>query len=183
MKAFAILLMLVPLAADAGTRVVRHSMGGDIVVASAPDGASVSTMGGDIRLGNVAGEVVARTMGGNVRAARVEGSIRASTMGGNVRLDIAGGGSGRSIEASSMGGAIDVSLPSGFGADFEVELSQWEDGPMHTIRSDFPLQIRESTRWRWFRHVRVLTATGRIGAGGNLVRIETNGGDITIHQK
>lgn len=183
MRTLAILLLLAPLAAFADSRIVRFSMGGDIEVNDAPSGATLRTMGGDIRVSNSNGVVVAKTMGGNIRVRRLAGSLDAATMGGNVRVEILGDGSGRSIELSSMGGQLEIEVPKDFAADFDVQLEQNEDERPGHIHTDIPLHITESHRRHWFRRVTVLTATGKVGNGGNRIRLWTIGGDITIHAK
>jgi DUF4097 and DUF4098 domain-containing protein YvlB len=183
MKTVALLLLFIPTIAAAGEKIVRNSMGGDLTVASAPGGAVLRTMGGDIRIDRAGGSVVAKTMGGNIRVGRLEGSLDAGTMGGNVEVEVLGAARDRWIRIWSMGGTIEVTLPNEFAANFDVELEQSHEGRPHRIVSDFPLQIRESTRRRWFREVSVLSATGRNGAGGNRVRLSTVGADIRIVRK
>jgi len=175
MKILALFLLLAPIR--------QSSMGGDLSVGDAPNGAVLRTMGGDIRVRNAAGDVVAKTMGGNIRIRSSNGSIDAGSMGGSVVLEVLGGSENREIHLASMGGPIELSLPSDFAADFDIhlELSR-NDGP-RSIRSDFPLHIEESTRRHWFRKVRVLTGTGKNGTGGNRVRIWTIGSDITIRRR
>jgi len=183
MKYLAFLLLLVPSIANAGSRIVRYSMGGDIRVDNAPNGAVLRTMGGDIRLRHAAGNVVVKTMGGDIRVDRLEGSLDAGTMGGSVEVEILNAGNGRTIEISSMGGSIEVTLPKDFAADFEIELEQDRDDPSNRIISDFPLKMQQSTRHRWFRKVNVITATGRNGNGGTRVHLWTAGADITIRRR
>jgi len=183
MKSLALVFLLIPASAAASSKIVRNSMGGDIEVASAPNGAVLRTMGGDIRLDRAGGDVVVKTMGGNIRVNRLDGSLEAGTMGGNVRVEVEGAGTGRSIKITSLGGHIEVTLPKDFGASFDVELEQDDDGEPHKIISDFPLRIQGSTRRRWFHTVDVLTATGKSGSGGNRVRVSAVGGDITIRGK
>lgn len=185
MRTAVLLLLLAPLTASAGEHIRRFSMGGDIDIRSAPHGAVLRTMGGDIRVDRADGRVVAKTMGGEIRIDRLTGSLNAGTMGGDVDIDvIEAGETHRNIEATSMGGSIEITLPKNFDADFEIELEQDDDdGPRARIVSDFPLKIQESTRKRWFRKVTVLTATGMSGSGANRVRLTTIGGDITIRRK
>ena len=156
-------------------------MGGDIRVDDAPNGAALRTMGGDIRVVRGAGHIVAKTMGGNIEIAHLDGSAQASTMGGNVTVNVDGG---RDLDLHSMGGEIEVTLPRGFSGAFDIELEEGDNGQRHEIKSDFPLQIRESSRWRFFGGTRrLLTGAGRSGSGANRVKITTIGGDITIRQK
>lgn len=183
MKTFALLLLLSWAGTAEGSRIKQSTMGGDLRVDRAPEGAVLRTMGGDIRIKQAAGEVVAKTMGGNIRVDRLDGSIDAGTMGGNVEIEVAGPGTGRTIEVHSMGGHIEVTLPRDFAGDFDVVLEQDDNEHDHKIVSDFPLRIEESTKRRWFQKVRVLTGTGKSGSGGNRVRISTIGGEIVIRRK
>jgi DUF4097 and DUF4098 domain-containing protein YvlB len=183
MKTLALLLLLLPAGTAEGSKIVRTSMGGDIDVDAAPHGARLRTMGGDIRVTRADGEVVAKTMGGNIRVDRLNGSLDAGTLGGNVEVVVVGAGQGRDIEIRSLGGHIEVTFPRNFSGDFDVELEQDDHGHDHEIVSDFPLEMRESTRRHWFRKVGVSTATGKIGAGGNRVRISTIGGNIVLRRK
>ncbi len=182
MKHLAFLLLLIPAAANADSKVVRYSMGGDIEVDEV-NGAVLRTMGGDIRVEHARGKVTAKTMGGNIRVDRLDGSLDAGTMGGNVEVEVFGAGAGRDIEITSMGGSIEVTLPKEIAADFEVELEQDANEPPNKIISDFPLNIRQSTRRRWFRKVNVVTASGRNGSGGTRVRLWTAGANITIRKR
>ena len=159
-------------------------MGGDIRVDDAPDGAALRTMGGDIRVTRGAGRIVAKTMGGNIDLARLEGSAEVSTMGGNVEVNVAASGAGHDLDLHSMGGEIEVTLPRDFDGEFFVELDDTNESQLHQIKSDVPLQIRESSQWRFFGGThRILTGTGRTGSGANRVKITTMGGDITIRRK
>ena len=183
MKYLAFLLLLIPATAGADSKIVRHSMGGDIEVDHAPHGAVLRTMGGDIEVRSANGVVVAKTMGGDIRIDRLSGSIDAGTMGGNVEIEVLGAGNGRTIRIRSLGGHVEVLLPKNFDAEFEVELEQDDDEDWHKITSDFPLQITESKGRHWFKKVVVLKGTGRNGSGANRVRLETIGGDITIRAR
>lgn len=187
MKTIALALLL--FAASAATadegEIVRNSMGGDIDISNAPHGAVLRTMGGDIRVDRGRGHVVAKTMGGNIRLRDIYGSVTAGTMGGNVQVEVAGAPDDAEYEIHSMGGHIEVTFPASFSGSFEVELEQNDDdGRQHRIVSDFPLQVRQSTRKRMFRKsVGVLTATGRTGTGDARVRITTIGSDIVIRKR
>jgi len=182
MKYLAFLILLVPAAGAADSKITRNTMGGDIEVSSAPHGATLRTMGGDIEVRSAAGVVVAKTMGGNIRVDRLTGSIDAGTMGGNVDVEVIGAGTDRWIRISSMGGEVEVVLPKNFGAEFEIELERDDDEP-HRIISDFPLSVTESKGRHWFKRTVVLKGTGRNGSGANRVRLSSIGGDITIRAR
>jgi DUF4097 and DUF4098 domain-containing protein YvlB len=167
----------------AGISIFR--MGGDIDVPDAPNGANLRTMGGNIRVTRGNGRIVAKTMGGDIDIRELQGSAEAKSMGGNVTVNVVASGGGHDLEVRSMGGEIEVTLPRDFGADFIVELEEGDnDASEHRIVSDFPLQIRQSTRWRFFGGDRkIFKATGRNGSAANRVVISTIGSNITIRRK
>jgi DUF4097 and DUF4098 domain-containing protein YvlB len=184
MRTLALLLLLASTSAAADGEIVRSSMGGDIDIADAPHGATLRTMGGDISVDRARGQVTAKTMGGDIRVRELIGSVDAGTMGGDVNVQVAGVSGSRSFELHSMGGSISLTLPADFSGTFEVELEQDRDEPEHHIVSDFPLEVRKSTRKHWFqRPVEVLNGTAHIGSGDARVRIKTIGGEITIRRK
>jgi len=159
-------------------------MGGDIHVDNAPNGASLHTMGGNIRISRAAGNVVAKTMGGNIEIRSLTGSAEVSTMGGQIDVIVEGRGPGHDLDLQSLGGEIELTLPADFDGTFDVELEEGDRPRDLRVSSDFPLNVQESTRTRWFgsKHV-VQTATGKTGSGANHVRITTVGSDITIRKK
>jgi DUF4097 and DUF4098 domain-containing protein YvlB len=182
MKTLALMLLLLTAPAAQAGRIVESSMGGDLEVRNAPDGASLRTMGGNIRVGTARGHVVAKTMGGDIDVEQLHGSLDAGTMGGNVEVDVAQGGG--EIEISSLGGSIEIALPANFSGTFEIELEQDDEGRKNEIRSDFPLQIRRTKKKYWLRpDPEVLIGTGKIGTGTHHVKITTIGGDIRIRRK
>ncbi len=182
MKTLALALLLLTASAAEGRHISQTSMGGDLAVANAPDGASLRTMGGDIRVGSAQGRVVAKTMGGDIEVRQLAGSLDAGTMGGNVEVAVTRGDG--SIEISSMGGHVELTLPADFSGSFELELEQDDDGPRNEIVSDFPVQIHEKKQNNWLRpDTIVLEAKGTSGTGTNRVRIKTIGGDIRIRRK
>lgn len=158
-------------------------MGGEIEVADAPNGAKLHTMGGAIRVSRGAGKIIAKTMGGDIDIVRLEGSADVGTMGGEIRVTVVGSGGGHDLDLHSMGGDIELFLPHDFSADFAVELIDEDEDEQHKITSDFPLNVRESTNWRFFQRRRVVTATGRSGAATNTVKIRTHGSNIKIRKK
>lgn len=160
-------------------------MGGDIRVDDAPDGANLRTMGGDISVTRGAGRIVAKTMGGDIEIRQLEGSADVGSMGGNIHVNVVATGAGHDLDVHTLGGKIEVDLPRDFDGDFTVELEDDHDGgDQHRIVSDFPLQIRESTRRHFFRRdSKLYKATGRNGSGANRVVISTIGSDIVIRRK
>lgn len=177
------LLLAIPTFGSPDGKIVRSSMGGDIRLDSAPNGASVRTMGGDIVIRRTGGLVVAKTMGGDIEIRQVAGSLEAGTMGGSVDVEVVGSATGREIEIGSMGGHIEVTFPRDFQGEFDVKLERDTDDDQVRIDSDFPLQLRQSTKHRWFQKLTVISGTGRSGAGGNRVRINAVGGNVILRKR
>lgn len=169
-----------------GSEVRITSMGGDINVNEAPEGANVSTMGGDIRVRSAARFVRAKTMGGDINIDAVDGGARVTTMGGDVHVKMIGNPSDgdRGVEITSMGGDIELVVPDGLSMDVYIEIARTKNnyGRAARIESDFPLQQRESENWEE-RHGtprKFLYGTGQIGGGRNKIVIKTINGDVRL---
>lgn len=178
------LLLAVPASGspDRG-KIVQFSMGGDIRLNSAPDGARVRTMGGDIVIKRAGGRVLAKTMGGDIEIRQIDGSLEAGTMGGSIDVEVIGSATGREIRIGTMGGNIEVTFPSDFQGEFDVKVERDPDDEPVRIDSDFPLQLRESTTRHFFQKRAVISGTGRSGAGGNRVRITALGGNVVLRKR
>jgi DUF4097 and DUF4098 domain-containing protein YvlB len=167
-----------------------NTMGGDITVAEAPDGANLRTMGGRVRLETSRGEVRIHTMGGNIHVGGADGGpIHASTMGGNVQVRMVGdpGVGDRSVEISSMGGNVELVVPAGLSMRVEIEIAYpAERAGRYSVRSDFPLEQREE-EGGWIesrnRETRTIRATGAVGGGEHRIRIRTVDGNVTLRQR
>ncbi|HVS63345.1 MAG TPA: DUF4097 family beta strand repeat-containing protein [Thermoanaerobaculia bacterium] len=172
-----------------GDAVIITTMGGKIDVDEAPAGAKLETMGGNVRVARAEQYVDARTMGGDVLVEEVAGWIEATTMGGDIEAHVVEGGyTDYHVELTSMSGEIVVTLPSGVGFTFDVELeyTRNRDG-QYRIDSDFPLQIDESADWsprgRGDTPRKVITGRGQVGDGAHLVKLSTINGKITIRRR
>jgi DUF4097 and DUF4098 domain-containing protein YvlB len=152
---------------EGGGRVKLSTMGGSVKVKSAPEGGKVSTMGGDIEVDSAHAPFEATTMGGDLQA----------------RID---GGDG-DLELESMSGDLELWLPSGFSAEFDVEIVQTRgrDGA-YTIESDFDLERKRERRRATYKgdyeEETVWRGLGRNGAGTNRVKLSTVNGDIKIRR-
>lgn len=164
-----------------------RSMGGDIELDDAPNGADLQTMGGFIKLRHAGGNVRAHTMGGRITLGEVDGSIKATTMGGDVTARMIGDPSrgDRDVEISSMGGDIDVTVPAGLSMDIDVEIAytRKHEGDYRVI-SDVPLKQSVSENWSRAEGDarKKITATGSVGGGKNRVRIRTINGNVRINR-
>lgn len=165
-----------------------HSMGGDLDLASAPAGASLETMGGDIHIVSANDHVKAQTMGGNIQVDSIDGWADLTTMGGDVTMHMVGDPKQgkRDVEISSMGGDIEISLPAGISATFDLETEYMLRSRNRTpkIISDFPIQISESNDCDHDHgeSCKSLVGSGKAGSGTHRIKIRTIQGDITIRK-
>jgi DUF4097 and DUF4098 domain-containing protein YvlB len=180
--------------APAGANV--STMGGDIHVRSASEFLKATTMGGDITVDEAEGETKLDTMGGDIEVGRFDGDMKASTMGGDVAVNVVGtyAPGSHDIELVSMGGNLTLDLPSDFSGRFEIELVKLKKHENKArIDSDFPLDIDEPAEWtpgnqrhgdrKFGDAYKIVTATGSVGGGDNLVKLETIGGVIRIEKQ
>ena len=116
-----------------------ESVSGDVEVNAAPDRLDAATVSGDIDivaappgtdLESVSGDIVVQEARAKLEAETVSGSVRVlggglenadlSTVSGSVRCTADLYGNGR-IELESMSGTVELVVPAGIGADFEIE--------------------------------------------------------------
>jgi hypothetical protein len=164
--------------------VSMSSMGGDLTVEDAPNGADVHTMGGNIHIHSVAKYVKARTMGGDIQIDNASGEVKATTMGGNVQVTISGASAERSISLQSMSGELTLAIPANLPVSFEVNLDYTRNSSRnYHIQSDFALKIEESSNWEspnGNTPRKRIHGTGQQGAGTVHVLLETINGNVHI---
>jgi DUF4097 and DUF4098 domain-containing protein YvlB len=170
-----------------GKELTISTMGGEIAVDYAPGGANVSTMGGDIDIRYAGVFVKAKTMGGDITVTQLDGGIKASTMGGDIEVNMTGDvkQGNRTVDLSSKGGDITLTLPEDLSIEFNIKLTYTKrEERRYEIHSDFPVKIEESEDWDYSQGSarKYITGTGKIGDGKNRVRLETTNGDITIRK-
>ncbi len=161
------------------------SMGGELGIDDAPNGADLHTMGGNIHVKSAKKFVKASTMGGSVGIDDVDGWVEASTMGGPIDVRMSGDPAkgDRHVSLRSMGGEITLAVPADLAMEFDIELAFTRDHENdYKIISDFPVQQRTDEEWE--RHDgtprKVIHGTGKTGSGTNLVKIRTINGNVVI---
>ena len=143
-----------------------ETSGGDITLASHKGKMDLSTSGGDIQCKKVEGNLDASTSGGEINAIICDGKIDARTSGGDIDIDYSGTNKG--IHASTSGGDVHVKLPADFKAKAQFESHGDIDNNFQNSRS---LQVK-----RGF-------SSAELNGGGEDLRLESTGGDITVNQK
>jgi len=150
---------------DAEADVSAETSGGGIDVERVKGSLRAETSGGSITILAVAGDVDAETSGGSIRIAEAGGRVNASTSGGSVTC-VFNPGNARGGELSTSGGGIYVSLDASIGMEIDAETSGG------TVTSDVPVTIQGKADRNELR--------GKIGAGGQLLRLRSSGGPIRI---
>ncbi len=168
-----------------GKEVNISTMGGQINVDEALSGANVSTMGGDIEVNKAKLYIKANTMGGDIDIKDIDGWVKATTMGGDVDVRMTGDPSKgkRDVEISSMSGDIELTLPDGISADFDIRITYTRNSRKnYEIDSDFPLTIEEDEEWSYSNGDprKRIDGTGKSGNGKNKIKVSTINGNIII---
>lgn len=165
--------------------VVMSSMGGDLKVDDAPDGAEVKTMGGTVRVRSAAGYVKAETMGGDINIDRIDGWVDASTMGGDITVTMTGDPATgrRDVRLDSKSGELRLAVPADLAMDIDIELQYTRNSTRrYRVVSDFPLKIEEDSEWDSSHGTsrKTIRATGRQGAGTHRIVLRTVNGDVYL---
>jgi DUF4097 and DUF4098 domain-containing protein YvlB len=123
---------------------------------------------GSIRFDAVKGAVNVDTGDGSVHLEGTFTSLRARTGDGSVRIDAAPGSAPNGDWDISTGdGTVTLALPEDFSAEIDAHTG---DGRVHV--TDMDLTTNASIEKRSVR--------GRLGAGGNTVRVRSGDGSITL---
>jgi hypothetical protein len=126
---------------------------------------------GKVEVSNVIGQLRAESVQGNVKLKNVTGLVSASSVSGNVSVDL-DRISGRShMRFSSISGNIDVRAPAGLNALIDMSSKSG------LLRTDFPVEVQE------LRYGPGRSARGRLGSGGQVLRITSVSGQVSLLQK
>ncbi|PKL82938.1 MAG: hypothetical protein CVV24_07555 [Ignavibacteriae bacterium HGW-Ignavibacteriae-3] len=162
-----------------------ETSGGDITLINTNGKLTTETSGGDISINNHKGDMYLSTSGGDIVLKETEGNIKAETSGGDIKIDANDGkvfaetsggsiiinysGVNKGINASTSGGDIYLKIPSSFKAKVHLETSGG----------------RVSNNFKNSRTDRVKRSLvdAQYNGGGEMLRLETSGGDITVDEK
>jgi hypothetical protein len=171
-----------------GKEVNISTMGGEIDVDKAPNGAKLKTMGGEITINQAGIFADVETMGGNIDIKEINGWVKAKTMGGDIEVKMTGNPEEgkRDVTLTSMGGDITLTVPNELSMDIEIEIAYTRNSDMDfedcKIVSDFPTKEERSTKWERSHGSprKYITATGTTGDGKNKIKIKTINGNVYL---
>jgi DUF4097 and DUF4098 domain-containing protein YvlB len=165
------------------------TMGGDINVDEAPNGADVNTLGGSITVHSAKDYVKAETLGGDITVDEIDGWVSASTLGGNVTVNMTGDPKKgrRDVTISSLGGDITLTVPADLSMEFDIEIAYTKDSDRdYRIISDFDIKQKKTSEWEgsFWRGNRQkhIYGTGSVEGGRNRIKISTINGDVYIRK-
>lgn len=165
-----------------GKEVDIHTMGGDLDVDEAPNGAKLKTMGGDIKINSVSKFLEAETMGGDIRVRKAEGQVKVKTMGGDVDVTMISDQDGN-ISLVSMGGDITLVVPNGSSWDVDIEIAYTRNKHgNYNVISDFTLNEERTKEWESSHgsERKYIYDTGMINGGKNKIKIKTVNGNVYL---
>ena len=175
-----------------GKEVNISTMGGELELDKAPNGAKLKTMGGDINVNSVGKFLDAETMGGDIEVKEIDGWIKAKTMGGDVNVKMVGNPNEgkRDVSLQSMGGDITLAVPAGLSMDIEIEIAYAKERKAESddefnkvkIVSDFPVKEERTKEWDNSKGSprKYVYGTGSINGGKNKIKIKTINGNVYL---
>jgi DUF4097 and DUF4098 domain-containing protein YvlB len=167
--------------------VILSTMGGDIELKAAPEGATVKTMGGDIDIREAEQFVKATTMGGDIRVDVRNGWVELTTMAGNIETTVREslGDSDNGIKLETMSGDVNVVVPAGLSLSFDLTIAYTRNSDQnYQIATDYGLKEERSADWDNSQGSprKTIRATGSVGGGHYPIKIKTINGNITVRQ-
>lgn len=167
-----------------GEEVNVSTMGGDLIIDEAANGAKLETMGGDIKANYVTKFFDATTMGGDIHANAVDGWIKATTMGGEVNITMVGDPDkgDRSVFLKSMGGDITLNVPEGLSMELDLDITydRRHENDVEII-SDFEFEEERTEEWTDDNSPKKhIYGTGTVNGGKHRIKIKTINGKIFL---
>ncbi len=161
-----------------------HTLGGNIKIDEAPNGAKAKTMGGNINIKNAKIFASAVTMGGNINIDSNEGWVEAKTMSGKILVNLNNKTDGdRHVELRSLQGDVTLTVPKNFSMNVDAEIAYTNNSSQNfKIQNDFGLDINDSEEWDSKKGTprKYIYGKGVVAGGENTVKISTINGNIFI---
>lgn len=173
-----------PIDDASGDSVQISTMGGDVEIKDAPEGADLHTMGGNIVVEDARRFVRAKTMGGDITIGAVDGWVQAVTMGGDIEVNLTGGGG--DVTLTDMSGNVTLRVPPGFGMNLDLELAYTRNSSQeYRIEAPGGLKPTVSPDWDHGKGTprKYIRTSGAVNGGGHKVKIETVNGNVTVKEE
>ena len=120
---------------------------------------------------------------GDIRATGLRGSVIADSTNGDVKIELLEVTPDTPMSFTTFNGDVDLSLPSGFGAELRMQTGQ---GDIYTdfevVTKPTQARVEREERDNGFRVRMEREVQGTIGAGGAELRFKTVNGDIYLRK-
>ena len=147
-------------------RLLAETSGGPVRITEIQGDAELGTSGGGITADAIDGSLIAHTSGGGIRIHRVTGRIDAHTSGGGI-VAVLSKKNDRGGVLESSGGSISATLDPTINLDIDASTSGGN------VVSDLPIHSSGQ--------ISTHALHGKLGSGGETLRMHTSGGSISIN--
>lgn len=167
--------------------VIMKTLGGNIDIGDAPNGAKVSTVDGDIRIKSASLFVEASTTNGDILLENVNGEVNGVTVNGDQHINITGDGGIKHYHTrlTSSAGDINLTIPAQFSKNMELELI-YPVNMMHKYKISTPFnwggELIKSGKKGNMKEEKILRRY-KTGRGFYKITITVNRGNISIREK
>jgi DUF4097 and DUF4098 domain-containing protein YvlB len=121
-----------------------------------------------VSLSEIAGKIKASAASGSIALTDITGSVQANTASGDIKAVFESVTPGEPLEFSTASGDVEVMFKSDINADLDIE----------TIKGE--IEIAEKFQISLEKQIVGQRASGRIGAGGQRLKINTVNGDVKV---
>lgn len=142
-----------------------ESSGGGVHAENLGGAANLSSSGGSVQVEGIAGDLEASSSGGGVRISGAGGRVVADSSGGAVSVAFAAGNA-RGGDLDSSGGGVAVSVDAGVGLEIDASSSGG------SVDCELPVTVRG--------RVDRDSIHGKLNAGGNVLKLRSSGGGVSI---
>ncbi len=129
---------------------------------------NLASVSGDVEVTGVRGRIHAKSVSGSVTMSNVSGVVSGASVSGSVEAQIADVQGTGDMKFSSVSGSVNVKAPANANAD--IEMSSLSG----SLDTDFPIQIESKD------HGPGHSAHGRVGTGGNVLRLNSVSGKVSL---
>jgi hypothetical protein len=154
--------------ADLKSAVSVSTASGDVQLSDIIGDVTLNSASGDVSLSEVTGKIKANAASGSIALTGITGSVQANTASGDIKAVFEGVTAGEPLEFSTANGDVEIEFKTDINADLDIE----------TIKGD--IEIDEKFQITPEKQIVGQRASGRIGAGGQRLKINTVNGDVKV---
>jgi DUF4097 and DUF4098 domain-containing protein YvlB len=154
--------------ADLKSAVSVSTASGDVQLSDIIGDVTLNSASGDVSLSEVTGKIKANAASGSIALTGITGSVQANTASGDIKAVFEGVTAGEPLEFSTANGDVEIEFKTDINADLDIE----------TIKGD--IEIDEKFQISLEKQIVGQRASGRIGTGGQRLKINTVNGDVKV---